>query len=195
MTNTILIEYHEAKKNYNASKPTEKNANHKKNAHAIRPTFDAFVAEKQPKKEIDRRPTTVVQLPPDYNTAKLMYRASKSRSAAMEGDLSERGGAARIPRKTKIVPGVSERSTEFLSAQRRTESRSSKPNFREVLTTPVSSARTAELVRVPPTVESGLKALGLLRPIDNKSYEFGLANGERHDRCIVINCMHLLSTQ
>jgi len=29
----------------------------------------------------------------------------------------------------------------------------------------------------PPTVESGLQALGLLRPIDNKTYDFSLADG------------------
>lgn len=41
-----------------------------------------------------------------------------------------------------------------------------------------SIERSADIKDVPPpTVESGLKALGLIRPIDNKAYEFGLANG------------------
>ena len=180
MTNSLLIEYHEAKQSYNASKPSEKCANNNRSEHVIRPTFGPIVAENQPRKKTDRRSTTVVQLPPDYNTAKLMYRASKSRSVAREGETAKRGGVACIPRKADIVLGASERSTKSHSAPRRTASLSSKPTVREVLETP-------ELVCAPPTVESGLKALGLIRPIDNKAYEFGLENGERHDRCIVIH--------
>jgi hypothetical protein len=177
--NQILIEYQEAKKTYHhALKPTEGNAKGKACIHALRSTFEPVVD--QPKKEFDCRPTPI-QLPPDYNRAKALYRASKSRITA-RGGIS--AGSERA--ETKIGPSVSERSTVLNTEPRRTARVSSKPNIREVLTTPASSARSTELVSAPPTVESGLKALGLLRPMDNKAYEFGLAKGEKHDRCIII---------
>ena len=132
----------------------------------------------QPKKEIKCRPKTVqtppeaaklmdrksnfstaagggkstnrpmrVQLPPNYNTAKLLYKASKSRAAARDGKGADGEQIASI---------------------------SLKPSNRDDAATPSMS----ELISMPPpTVESGLQALRLLRPIDNKTYEFGLANG------------------
>ena len=188
---TISIEYREAKKNYDAAKSTARNADGKENdrgenpntirmeKHALRPTFDPLVVEKLQKKEISCRPMTV-QLLPDYNTAKSMYRASKSRAAAREGTTTEGGRTARIASKQHVIgPGVSERSTDLASAPRRTASISSKPNIRDVSTVPATSDRPTDLARAPPTVESGLQALGLLRPIDNKTYEFGLASGEK----------------
>lgn len=183
-----MIEYREAKKNYPiTSKSTARNADGKENdrvenlntKHALRPTFDPLVVEKLKKKEINCRPMTV-QLLPDYNTAKAMYRASKSRAAAREGTTTEGGRTARIPSKPNFIdPGVSERSTDLASAPRRTASISSKPNIRDVSTDPATSDRSTDLASAPPTVESGLQALGLLRPIDNKTYEFGLASGEK----------------
>jgi hypothetical protein len=74
---------------------------------------------------------------------------------------------------------VNERSTDLASAPRRTASISSKPNIRDVSTVAATSDRSTDLASAPPTVESGLQALGLLRPIDNKTYEFGLASGEK----------------
>ena len=187
----ISLEYREAKKNYEAAKSTARNADGKEHdrgenlntirmeKHALRSTFDPLVVEKLQKKEINCRPTTV-QLPPDYNIAKAMYRASKSWAADREGTTTEGGRTARIPSKPNIIgPGVSDRSTDLASAPRRTASISSKPNIRDVSTVPAAGERSTELARAPPTVESGLKELGLLRPIDNKTYDFGLANGEK----------------
>lgn len=97
-----------------------------------------------------------VQLPADYNTAKLLYRASKTRAAGRE------------------------QQGKYTDVDRATNNISSMPNNRSVSTT--SSVAIIERAAVitdtpPPTVELGLKALGLIRPIDNKAYDFGLANG------------------
>ncbi|KAL3780978.1 hypothetical protein ACHAW5_010433 [Stephanodiscus triporus] len=106
-------------------------------------------------------------------------RASKSRAAATEGTSTESGGTERISSKPNIVPSVSDRSTARANTPRRLASISSKANSRDVSKTLATSERSVELACTPPTVESGLKALGLLRPIDNKTYEFGVANGIR----------------
>ncbi|KAL3793177.1 hypothetical protein ACHAW5_001405 [Stephanodiscus triporus] len=221
---SISIEYHEAKKNYNAVKYSARYAEFKENnkKNSLIPTFDNLVAEKPQNnivqgvsdrstkrasalrtttsisksnsRDVSReaattegggtasippKPKTTVQLPPNYNTAKLMYRASKSRAVATEGTTTESGVTERISSKPNIVPSVSDRSTARASTPRRLASISLKANTRDVSKIPATSERSVELASAPPTVESGLKALGLLRPIDNKTYEFGLANGIR----------------
>ena len=104
-------------------------------------------------KSIDR--SSKVQLPADYNTAKLLYRASKTRA---------------IGREQQKKSADNDRAANI----------STRPNNRSVSMTSSAAIieRSADITDVPPpTIESGLKALGLIRPIDNKAYEFGLANG------------------
>jgi hypothetical protein len=60
-----------------------------------------LIVEKLQKKEINCRPMTV-QLLPDYNTARLFYKASKLRAAAREGATTQSGRMARIPPKPNI---------------------------------------------------------------------------------------------
>jgi hypothetical protein len=44
---------------------------------------------------------------------------------------------------------------------------------------PAMSKQSNKLTRALPMVKFGPKALGLLHPINNKTYEFVLANGEK----------------
>ena len=104
-------------------------------------------------KSIDR--TSKVQLPADYNTAKLLYRASKTRASGRE------------------------QQEKYTGVDRAADKISSRSNNSSVSTTSAAIIeRSADSTDTPlPTVESGLQTLGLIRPIDNKAYEFGLANG------------------
>lgn len=107
----------------------------------LAPLFDPL-AEKKPGEGVRRsnlphRPL----LPTDYNTAKLMYKATKARTATRDGIYNERVASA--------------------------------PTNDSMIKNSVSS----DHAKTPPTVESGLKELGLVRPLDNKTFEFGLAKG------------------
>lgn len=91
-----------------------------------------------------------------------------------------------VPSFDRLVENKSQRpylSTDYNTAKlkyKSTKARVSaqKSAARVVSESTVSSIVTGKLpAETPPTVESGLKALGLIRPLDNKAFEFGLAKG------------------
>lgn len=154
----ISIEYPETKKNSADSRSYGKGANEVgKGCEASKTTVvnttSADDTAGRDSKNIDR--SSKVQLPADYNTAKLLYRASKTRAIGRE----QQKKSADDDRAANISTRLNKRSVSMTSSA-------------------ASIERSADITDVPPpTVESGLKALGLIRPIDNKAYEFGLANG------------------
>ena len=93
----------------------------------------------------------------EYNTTKQQYKSSKSWAARSRSTTSGDNGRG----KNNI--SLAKESTPVAAS-------SSNPVMRNKSTNLAKS-------RTPPTAESALKTLGLLRPIDNKTYEFGLSNG------------------
>jgi hypothetical protein len=78
-----------------------------------------LVVEKLQEEEINCMPVTV-QLLPDYNTAKLMYKALKLRATTRACTTTEGGRMACIPSKPNIVgPCMSKQSIELASVPQR----------------------------------------------------------------------------
>ena len=107
----------------------------------------------------------------EYNTTKQLYKSSKSRAARSSNKPvnthppSEHNTTKRLYNSSKSR-AASKKSTPVASS-------SSNPVVMKNKLDCVKSRSTPSTA----TAESGLKALGLIRPLDNKTYEFGLSNG------------------
>ena len=171
----LSIEYQNARKSYKASKAIDQSANEKENKvnqtersatdqDASKPMLPICSSQKagmhssfNPKQKPSKQSRQ--HLPTDYNTAKLKFKASKSR--AKSASTKER------PNEAKQTDYPTRPST---SAKQIKVPSSSIPETNDNL-------NKLTQMQTPHTAESGLKMLGLLRPIDNKTYEFGLAHG------------------
>ena len=158
----LSIEYHNAKKNYRTNKPSSRRADgkennqnetrdtagkHRKASNTLRPAFDPLVAKKPSPENEPKKGKPNLLLSTDYSTAKLKYKASKSRAKATSARESGESAGLKSANKTPKPFTCSNQTTDDACSQ------------------------------ITHTAESGLKLLGLLRPIDNKTYEFGLAKG------------------
>lgn len=146
----LPTEYEIAKAKHRAAKSSKTRAAGKENNanRSLRPTFDPPGTKKSSKSEPVEAEKRL-RLPMEYNTAKLQFKAAAG--------------------KGKKDGTMSTRPVTRSSLTRKTPSKSE-----EAIDSDVDANATTT---VPPTVESGLELLGLLRPIDNKTYEFGLARG------------------
>ncbi len=67
---------------------------------------------------------------------------------------------------------------KYKAMKARASTRESIDHSKVALVSTISSVvKVQRPAETPPTVESGLKALGLIRPLDSKTFEFGLAEG------------------
>ncbi len=67
---------------------------------------------------------------------------------------------------------------KYKATKARASTRESIDHSRVVSMSTISSVvKVQPPAKTPPTVESGLNVLGLIRPLDNKTFEFGLAEG------------------
>jgi len=145
----------------------------------LRPSFD-------PKQKQDKSADTTTKtnkpimnprlpLNTEYNTTKLMVRASKSRQKKTTASNTQNKTSSSTNNTTKNVETTMKIETNKpkptsnspIVKRQETITNTNKNN-----TTPTLSTST-----ITATTESGLRALNLIRPIDNKTFEFGLAAG------------------
>jgi len=130
----------------------------------LRPTFDP--KQQLSDKSADTTTTSnksIVKprlpLNTEYNTTKLMYKASKSRQ-----------------KKTTTSTPSSTNTNAKNTTKIEGKLNNSSVVKRQETTTHTNTTHTPP-TSTTATTESGLKALNLIRPIDNKTFEFGLAAG------------------
>ena len=158
-----------------AANTTTQKQSSKKNSSSrnhLRPTFDP---KQQQDKSADTTKTNKPIIKPprlplntEYNTTKLIYRASKSRQKTTLSNTHKKNTIG-------IIKNV--KNTKKIETNKPKSASSSTVTRQE--TTPHTNSNTTNtsITSTTATTESGLKALNLIRPIDNKTFEFGLAAG------------------
>jgi len=138
----------------------------------LRPSFDP---KQQQDKSADTRTKTNkpiiikprLPLNTEYNTTKLMYRASKSRQKSNTHKKTTSGTNKIVMNTTKIETNKPKPASSSTVTRQETTTNTNTDN----------TTHTPSITTITATAESGLRALNLIRPIDNKTFEFGLAEG------------------
>jgi len=134
----------------------------------LRPTFDPKQQQDKSTDTTSKNRKSIIKprlpLSTEYNTTKSMYKASKSRQK-------------KTTTSTPSSTNTNAKNTTKIAGKSKPTSNS--PVFSRQETTIHTNSNTTH---TPPTsttatTESGLRALNLIRPIDNKTFEFGLAAG------------------
>jgi len=161
-----------------ATLPTKQKQSSKKtissSSNHLRPSFDP---KQQQDKSADtttkssNKPIIKPRLPlnTEYNTTKLMYRASKSRQKKTVSNTQKKttsGTNKNVKNRTKIDESRSKPTNSSVDKRQET-----------ITHTNTDTTHTPSITTIITTAESGLRALNLIRPIDNKTFEFGLAAG------------------
>ena len=166
---TTTHEQSSKKKSTTATTTTQKQSSKEKSSSSsnhLRPSFDP--KQQQDKSDADttsksNKPIIIkprLPLNTEYNTTKLMFRASKSR---------QKTTTSNTHKKTTSSTNKNVKNTTKIETESK-PTRNSPVDKRQETHTNSNTTHTA-------TTESGLKALNLIRPIDNKTFEFGLAAG------------------
>ena len=203
---SLSLEYRNAKKNYTATitkssnmigvddkensgnaavtttQKQESSSKKKRNSsnNHLRPTFDpkqqhlsdksADTRTKSSNKPIIKPPR--LPLNTEYKTTKLMYRASKSRQKKTTASNTQKKNTSGPNKTVKNVE-----NTKKIEGKPKPTSNSPVVNRQETTIHFNTNTTHTTSTSATATAESGLKALNLIRPMDNKTFEFGLAAG------------------
>lgn len=157
----LSLEYHNARKNYKTAKSSARCADGKENNQGEPSNHKAAGVEKKAGKG----------LRPAFDPLVIKQARPENKCKPTNLHLPTDYNTAKLKYNASKSRDLSAGNVKNASNSSRPAT-SSKPASSNPSTSELSTKVTST-----PTAESGLKLLGLLRPIDNKSYEFGLAKG------------------